>query len=327
MYKLLRSALMLSAALCATHVAASAATRAYTYKRIAVPGAVETSAVALTESGDILGEYDDAEFNTHGFIYSNGTITTFDPPGAQDTYPAGINASGEIVGNYLNSSFQEIGFTYSNGTFTDVAISGATSTTVSGINDDGVVLGSASLPGVQEVYTDTNGTFATVVSTNSPLPTAINASGSVIGYYETGGKSWLSVGGMLKTIPIYDVRSATAYGINSSNAVVGSITANNYKQKSFIYQNGVLKTFDVPGWTSSFASSINSSGVTVGTVSNARGQSAGFIYNGTTFSFVSIPKARSQSALKINDAGQILGVFTDTTTNVGEIFLATPVVQ
>jgi len=312
---------LFSTTLCVTNVVASAA--GYTYTRIAVPGAIATLPVALNASGEVIGSWADTGHISHGFIYSKGKITSFDPPGSQTTLPAGINASGEIVGIYLNSSFEELGFTYSKGTFTDVAFPNAVATTLAGVDDNGVLLGSAMVSGIQVVFTDAKGKFATVARANFPSPTGINASGSVVGFYESSFKSFLSVGGVLKTIPIPDVKSAVAYGINNGNNVVGSITANNDKQKSFVYQKGVLKTFDVPGWTSSFAAAVNNKGVVVGNVSNLRGQSSGYVYNGTSFSFVAIPKATSQGALKINDAGQILGSYTDS-TNTKVAFLATP---
>ncbi len=319
----LRSALLLSTSFCFTNVAASAA--GYTYEEISVPGALATIPVALSASGVVLGYWDDAEFNSHGFIYDAGTITSFDPTGAQSTYPTGINASGEVVGNYLDSSFAEADFTYSNGTFTTVTMPKSTATSLAGINDSGVLLGSAAVAGAQLVFADTNGKFKTIVSKNNPLPIAINASGSVAGYYEmqTGPSSFLYSGGVLKTLPITGVKSAIAYGMNDANSVVGAVTTTKNVARSFVYKGGKVTLFGVPGWTASYATAINNNGVIVGGVSNINGHSSGYVYNGTNFTFVSIAKATSQSATKINDAGQILGSYTDS-TNVGKVFLATP---
>jgi len=319
---MLRSALLLTAALGLTHVAASAAS--YTYDRIFVPGAKATRPVALSASGVVLGTYDDSKYNIHGFIYKNGEFTTIDPPGSHGTYPAAINASGEIVGNYLNSSYVQTAFTYSNGTYTDVSMPGTAGTSLRGINDDGILMGFVPTSGSALVFTEANGKFTTILSQDGPTPIAINAARSVIGYFPSHGgyRGFLYAGGTLRAIPIRDVTSAIPYGLNDANTVVGSITAKNSKTKSFVYKNGKLMAFDVPGWTGSTAVSVNNKGVVVGTVGKP-GRLAGYVYNGTTFSFLSIPKSTGQHLWAINDAGQILGSFNDE-NDLAWDFLATP---
>jgi hypothetical protein len=46
----------------------------------------------------------------HGFIYRNGTFTSFDFPSAQATTKCGVNPQGDIVGTYTNESNRGHGF-------------------------------------------------------------------------------------------------------------------------------------------------------------------------------------------------------------------------
>src|ERR1051326_6113273 len=85
-----------------------------------------------------------------GFLYDQGTFTTFDYPGAGETHIVAINNQGVIIGTAWNNSDPSFGshaFTYRNGHFTDLALApGITnalplSLDVSDINDAGVVVG------------------------------------------------------------------------------------------------------------------------------------------------------------------------------------------
>src|SRR5262249_16423992 len=67
------------------------------------PGARSTQALGINPRGDIVGQYDDAEGVTHGFLLSGGQFTSFDFPGATRTTAFGINPRGDIVGLYRSS--------------------------------------------------------------------------------------------------------------------------------------------------------------------------------------------------------------------------------
>src|SRR5215469_7447796 len=73
-----------------------------TFTTIDVPGAYYSEATAINNVGQIVGEFgQDQNVDTTGFLYENGTFTTFyypaDPPW---TNPFGINDSGLISGYY-----------------------------------------------------------------------------------------------------------------------------------------------------------------------------------------------------------------------------------
>jgi len=67
------------------------------------PGASDTYALGINESGTVVGYWDlvDANGNVlayHGFICNDGVIAQFDFPGSVDTSLFGVNARGELVG-------------------------------------------------------------------------------------------------------------------------------------------------------------------------------------------------------------------------------------
>src|SRR5581483_3497984 len=67
------------------------------------PGAFESQAYGISNSGQVVGEYmfNVPEFQPHGFLYSGGsagTYTTIDVPDALWTIASGINTRGQIVG-------------------------------------------------------------------------------------------------------------------------------------------------------------------------------------------------------------------------------------
>jgi probable HAF family extracellular repeat protein len=75
------------------------------YTAVNVPGAMFTSANGISNSGQIVGTYEDYQYNEHGFLLSEGNYVTFDDPGAvggmtNNTWANGINSSGQVVGYY-----------------------------------------------------------------------------------------------------------------------------------------------------------------------------------------------------------------------------------
>ena len=58
----------------------------------------------------MVGYYYDTNVVSHGFIYDNGTYTTFVAPGALITSATGINDRGDVVGYYYDSNFNAHGF-------------------------------------------------------------------------------------------------------------------------------------------------------------------------------------------------------------------------
>lgn len=166
-------------------------------------------AYGINASGEITGEYTDANSVHHGFLRdANGTITTLDAPGAgtaanEGTEPVAINANGVIVGGINVGVINGVGTTHSvirnaDGSYTvfDPPQSGAHTSFANAINDSGMVVGEyrdANL--VRHGYLrQPNGTFTSfddpdaaqlpLSNTNlGTIPRSINANGAVAGLY------------------------------------------------------------------------------------------------------------------------------------------------
>lgn len=72
--------------------------QAGSFTHLDVAGALNTIAIGINNSGQVVGEYMDNKSAWHGFLYSNGTFTPYDYPGANLTAFTGINDTGSIVG-------------------------------------------------------------------------------------------------------------------------------------------------------------------------------------------------------------------------------------
>ena len=52
-----------------------------TYTQFDVPGAIYTFVAGIDSAGDVVGQYEDASGNFHGFFFSGSTYATVDYPG------------------------------------------------------------------------------------------------------------------------------------------------------------------------------------------------------------------------------------------------------
>jgi len=107
------------------------------------PGAQETFAYGINDSGQVVGWYEDGTGREHAFLYSSGTFTSFNYPGAT-TYAYGLNDMGDIVGSFQDATGVQHGFIYSSGTFSSVNYPRAIYTYLYGINDMGQIVGNRS---------------------------------------------------------------------------------------------------------------------------------------------------------------------------------------
>lgn len=79
-----------------------------------------------------------------GFIFENGTLTTFLFPGSDATTASGINDFNNIVGSFSEAGggFElQHGYLFDNGNFQQIDFPGATATEARGINNSGQIVG------------------------------------------------------------------------------------------------------------------------------------------------------------------------------------------
>jgi probable HAF family extracellular repeat protein len=164
----------------------------YSFTTLDVPGPFffSPSASGINASGQIVGQYQDAAGNYHGFLLDQSSFTTLDVPGATYTRATGINASGQIVGWYVDAAGAH-GFLFYQCSYTTLEGSPFQhgSTRANGINDLGQIVG--------WIYCCGDSTFGFLLDQGSyttfyvpgwdTVATGINASGQIVGWYDTHG--------------------------------------------------------------------------------------------------------------------------------------------
>lgn len=249
------------------------------------PSAVyTTNANGINDSGQIVGNYNDETFTSHGFIESGGTFTTIDDPLATNgTVLNGINDNGQVVGYYYDANNVGHSFIYSNGNYTAL-----------------------------EDPLAANGTYAF----------GINDSGQVVGYYydiNNIGHSFLYGDGNYATIDDPSaVYGSFAFGINDSGQVVGYYYDDASPAQGFLYSNGTYTTIDYPSAVyGSFAFGINNAGEIIGSYNDNNFASHGYVEHDGRFVTLDNPQGTDTSLTGINTAGDIVGSFFDSTSGKG----------
>jgi probable HAF family extracellular repeat protein len=258
----------------------------YSFASIDPPGATATFAQGLTNSGQVVGNYNDAANVSHGFLRTSaGTFTSFDFPGARQSFASDINASGQIVGTYTDSANSTHSYLLSGGTFSTLSVPSSFSTSATGINAFGQVVGYY-LDSAQNghgfllsggVYTTIDGPGAA-----SNFPAAINAAGQIVGNYIDASSA--SVGyvrnaaGTFTPIVFPGAAGETdPFGINALDSVVGFYD-DGIEFVGFALRGGGYSNFpQAPGFTDTLPSKINDLDQIVGTYTSADGVIHGFL--------------------------------------------------
>ena len=150
-----------------------------------------TEAVAINNSGEVVGTYTDGD-GSHIFTYSSsgGTYAKrLSGTGAEASRPARSvsTISGEVIGNYWSGGV-EYGFLDQDGTITTLSYAGATATQVVGIDDAGEVVGDYTSDGAAvrlHLYRRQQWRLHRVQCpvAQETVITGINSSGEIAGYY------------------------------------------------------------------------------------------------------------------------------------------------
>jgi uncharacterized membrane protein len=269
-----------------THAAGS-----FSFTAIDVPGAMDTYAFGINDSGQIVGFFREAGRSGHGFLRAaTGAFTAIDVPGAATTSALKINRAGEIVGTFLDARGKFHGFLRApTGTVTTIDVPGAIGTFVQGINNAGQIVGAF-----------------TKLDSASPAP-------------DSGVLTFLPHG-FLRTktgaITTFDAPGATnTTAINSHGEIVGTFADAHGRFHGFLRApTGAVTIIEVPvpGANGTHAFGVSDAGQIVGFFGEvAKGH--GFLRTATgVFTTIAVPGAIQTHALGINDAGQIVGVFEDS---------------
>lgn len=248
-----------------------------------IPGAVSTYITCTNDSNDFGGYYNDGT-NNHGFIYFASAVDTIivNYPGATNTRIFGINNNKVVVGAFNNTGniADDKGFKYTHSSLTFAE----TTTWLShqykvsrDINDAGCIVGDhRSTPSTSICHILCAGND-TIFHYNylSTFINRINNSNRAVGFWLDGSTNYGLIrepSGTLTALNYPGAQRTRLYGINDSNAVVGTFNLTH----SFIYQNGVFKEVVKQGVSEILLQDINNYGLTVGYYKNTSGNYSGF---------------------------------------------------
>ena len=270
-------------------LAVAAAAHAASFGTIIDPNnAAFTQALGINGSGTIVGQSGNAPAN--GFILTPpSSFTPQNFPGATSTTVGGIAGLGATVGSWVDGSGNNNGFYQAGGTFTTLDSPGTSFNQLLGINQGGTIAAgysstnstgaigqqafTVSIPG--GLFTNIN---ALLPSNTNSQATGVNNSGTVVGFYQTGGNftAFTDVGGTITSLQAPGAVSTQALGVNDLGQIVGDYLTSGGSIFGFVDIGGIFETLDPPGATSSTADGINDLGQIVGFYTDANGNTIGF---------------------------------------------------
>jgi probable HAF family extracellular repeat protein len=263
---------------------------ALSYTNIDLPGVAATFVSNITNSGRMVGSYQDFAGNFHGYVEDpDGSFVTIDVPGAPDTFADGLNERGDVVGGFTGADGHTHGF----------------------LQHDGVI-STFSVPGAR--FT---------------APIAINNKGQIAGEYRSADLSFhgfLLSDGAFVTIDegpgTGRFADSAAFAINNSGEIGGTFFDPN-TFRAYLLKNNSVTVIDVPGQGDTTIEGINDRADSVGIFNDINLAQHGFLLSHGTFRTVDFPGGNSSSALGTNDSGKIVGEYLTPDGNTHS-FLATP---
>ncbi|MBL9137340.1 MAG: choice-of-anchor M domain-containing protein [Verrucomicrobiales bacterium] len=253
----------------------------FTFERIAIAGAAETTIADIQNDGTLVGRIRDDAGLSHGFVRKDTNLVTFNITGNTATFAGGLNAAGTTAGFYRNATNAEIqhGFLRSaDGTVTTIDGDVPGFTYLWRINDAGQANGYWFEDDpffIRSFRRDTNGALNVLVYPGSPMGTV-------------------------------------ARGMNDAGILTGWKWDEAFALQGVVIEGtNFTQVFSVEGWDNTLPGDINNHGDIAGTVNIAFEKTAGFFRrsDGATRTFQP-PGATSVEVFGINDEQEIVGEYT-----------------
>ena len=255
-----------------------------------LPGVQASEAVAINESGQVIGTYrrtvKAADGTPYGraFLWENGRMRDLGTLGGRQSQVVAINAKGQIVGWSETKAGSRHAFLWENGRMRDLGtLFGGFSEAVE-INDQGQVVGLSDTKtkggkirhGVRHAFLWRNGRMRDLGT--------LGGAGIVGPYGPPGSK---------------------ALAINEYGQVVGgSRTTKTDESHAFLWQDGKITDLGKPEeWLDSWATAVNNQGQIVG----GGGAEDWFLWeNGKMSSLATLPGTMNPQPVAINESGEVV---------------------
>lgn len=214
-----------------------------TYTNLGLFGGTSSWAVAINNSGTIVGNYITDSGATHGFIYNNGKVTDIGTLGGASTEINALNNLGQIVGFSYPATGNYNAFLYSGGKMTDIDPTSESAGTA--INDAGQVIGYEETSAVTGFfYAKGKLTPLQLAPGQESNASELNASGEVAGdAYNSKGDDDLFTysNGVIKDDGGVAGDTIVAQGLNSSGEIFGYTRDLSDDFVPYIYEDGAIQ--------------------------------------------------------------------------------------
>jgi len=247
---------------------------ALSYTNIDLPGVAATFVVSITNSGRMVGSYQDFAGNFHGYVQeADGSFVTIDVPGAPNTFGEGLNERGDVVGGFTGADGHTHGFLQHDGVISTFKVPGARFTAPFSINNQGQIVGEYQAADLSfHGFLLADGEFVTIDegpgtgSFADSAAFAINNSGDIVGVFFDPNtfRSYLLKNNSLTTIDVPGQGNTSIEGINNRGDSVGIFNDINLVQHGVVLSKGRFQTVDFPGGNNTFPVGTNDSGMIVG---------------------------------------------------------------
>ncbi|HXG90664.1 MAG TPA: hypothetical protein VNJ02_20280 [Vicinamibacterales bacterium] len=295
-------------------------------------GGSRSSAVGINGRGDVIGNSETADGDTHAFHVVNGTMNDLGTLGGKNSHAAAISNTGLIVGRSQAADGSYRSFvSLSDGQLWDLSsldnrLKHAGFATSVAVNSLGHVVGYIQTHTDHKaarsrvfIYKDLKITDLGTFGGEDGVVAGINDVGQIVGYFGrephadyADHRGVLMTGNVVTPLGSLGGRMTTPTDINNAGQAVGFAQVQGGEDHAFLYANGKIADLGtLSGGTQSFAYGINVSGQAVGSSDSTQGQRAVLFEGGKVIDLNTLIPSGSgwvlTEAKDINDAGLITG--------------------
>lgn len=321
---------------CFSTAAVPAAAQSYRVMRLGPVDAIRSSATAINNAGQVLGQMQDANGELRSFLWSDGTVEDLGTLGGRMSQAYRLNDAGDVVGYSQTAGGDYRAFRYTKGIMTDLGARGGSFSAAMGINKSGQVVAYAELAGhITHGMLHDGTTVRDLGTMDGRIDVVdINDAGDVVGHQypdHHGGfrRAFRYDGTAVQFFDTVSRESLTVTDLNEGGAIVGYVATPSGQLRAFLFRGNVMQDLGaLSGGTQSLAFALNNVGQIVGAADTGRSGLQAVLYRSGAVHNLNhlIPRESGwvlHAARGINDRGQIVG--EGMLNGKQEAFLLTPV--